>query len=57
MADVAPAAIAVDTIEENILRLCSLSVVELKNAKRNSRLSGVSLSMAKDMSAHLKQIS
>lgn len=53
MADVAPSAIAVDTIEENILRLCSLNDEELKNAKGNSRLSGVSLSMAKDMSAHL----
>ena len=52
-ADVAETAVAVTTIDDNILRLCSLSDEELVHAKGNSRLSWVSLSMAKEMSSRL----
>ena len=53
MADGAETAVAVTTIEDNILRLCSLSDEELVHAKGNSRLSWVSLSMAKGISSRL----
>ena len=53
VADDAETAVAVTTIEDNILRLCSLSDEELVHAKRNSRLSWVFLWMAKEMSPRL----
>ena len=53
MTDVAETAVAVTTIDDNILRLCGLSDAELVHAKGNSRLSWVSLSMAKEMSSRL----
>ena len=53
MTDVAETAVAVTTIDDNILRLCGLSDAELVHAKGNSRLSWVSLSMEKEMSSRL----
>ena len=53
VADDAETAVAVTTIEDNILRLCSLSDEGLVHAKGNSRLSWVSLSMAKEMWSRL----